>query len=617
MHVIGTAGHVDHGKSTLIQALTGIDPDRLQEEKNRGMTIDLGFAWLKLPSLTEVSIVDVPGHERFIKNMLAGVGGIDLAILVVAADEGVMPQTREHIAILDLLEVERAITVITKSDLVDSDFLPLVEEQILEELSETSLAGSQVIDVSAFKGTNLDKLISAIDSQLESIPARIDLGRPRLPIDRSFSISGFGTVVTGTLIDGSLNIGQELEVVPSGKKVRIRGLESHKKKLSEIGPGVRTAVNLSGVTASELNRGEILTNRGWLQTTRSADIKIRMIQDAPGTLKHNLEVDFHWMSAETKAKVRLLDSAQLDSGEEGWCQVLLDNALPLVKGDFCIIRTSQGTLCGGQIVEIDVKRHKRNDSALITRLESLAAEDSNQVVIQTIENSDGLDTEQISKITSLAESTVSSIVADLKESGKVIGFLSGSSQIILTESNWANLKSRCENYVTAHHSQYPLRKGLPREELRSKLDINNDLFQEIISRLESEGLLTQDGTDIKMNSYSPNLSPEDQNLSENYLIRLNETPNTPPTDITLDTELLTYLSDTDQVVIVGSNIVYSRTAYDQQIDEVLKHIERNGTISVGEARDLLNASRKYVLPLLESMDERRLTRRSGDNRVLN
>ena len=456
MHVIGTAGHVDHGKSTLIQALTGIDPDRLQEEKNRGMTIDLGFAWLKLPSLTEVSIVDVPGHERFIKNMLAGIGGIDLAILVIAADEGVMPQTREHIAILDLLKVERAITVITKSDLVDADFLPLVEEQIIEELSETSLAGSQVINVSAFNGTNLDKLIASIDSHLESIPARIDLGRPRLPIDRSFSISGFGTVVTGTLIDGSLNIGQELEVVPSGKKVRIRGLESHKKKLSEIGPGVRTAVNLSGITASELNRGQILTTRGWLQTTRSADIRVRMIQDAPGTLKHNLEVDFHWMSAETKAKVRLLDSYQLDSGEEGWCQVLLDNALPLVKGDFCIIRTSLGTLCGGQIVEIDVKRHKRNDSALIARLESLGAEDSNQVVIQTIENSDGLEIEQISKITSLAENTVSSIVVDLIESGKAIGFSSGSSQIIVTESNWSNFKSRCENYLTAHHSLNPL-----------------------------------------------------------------------------------------------------------------------------------------------------------------
>ena len=237
MHVIGTAGHVDHGKSTLIEALTGIDPDRLQEEKNRGMTIDLGFAWLKLPSETEISIVDVPGHERFIKNMLAGIGGIDLAILVVAADEGVMPQTREHIAILDLLGVEQSIIVITKSDLVEKDFLPLVEEQIIEELSTTTLEDSEVIHVSAFKGTNLKELISIIDSKLTSTPPRKNLGRPRLPIDRSFSISGFGTVVTGTLIDGSLNVGQELEVVPSGKKVRIRGLESHKKKQTEIQPG--------------------------------------------------------------------------------------------------------------------------------------------------------------------------------------------------------------------------------------------------------------------------------------------------------------------------------------------------------------------------------------------
>jgi selenocysteine-specific elongation factor len=253
---------------------------------------------------------------------------------------------------------------------------------------------------------------------------------------------------------------------------------------------------------------------------------------------------------------------------------------------------------------------------LIARLESLAAEDSSQVIMQTIENSGGLSIEQISKITSLPEDTILSVALNLIESGKTVGFPHGSSQIILADSTWENIKSQCENYLTVHHSQYYLRRGLPREELRSKLNINNELFQGIIAKLEAENLLVQDGTDIRMKTHSPTLSSEDQRLSTNYLDRLNENPNTPPTDIFLDTEILNYLSNNKQVVIVGSGIVYSRIAYDEQINEVLNYMKTRGTISVGEARDLLGASRKYILPFLESMDELRLTRRSGDDRVL-
>ena len=255
MYVIGTAGHVDHGKSALVQALTGIDPDRLREEKERGMTIDLGFAWLQLPSGEEVSIVDVPGHERFIKNMLAGVGGIDLALLVVAADEGVMPQTREHLAILDLLRVNRGIVVVTKSDLVEHDYLELVMEEVREVLAPTTLADAEIVSASAHTRDGLDDLVALLDRMLQETPQRPDRGRPRLPIDRSFSISGFGTVVTGTLIDGTLSTGQEVEVVPGNRRVRIRGLQSHRKAEDRILPGTRTAANVSGINADELGRG--------------------------------------------------------------------------------------------------------------------------------------------------------------------------------------------------------------------------------------------------------------------------------------------------------------------------------------------------------------------------
>jgi selenocysteine-specific elongation factor len=273
MYVIGTAGHVDHGKSTLVQALTGIDPDRLREEKERGMTIELGFAWLTLPSGKEVSIIDVPGHERFIKNMLAGVGGIDLALLVIAANESVMPQTREHLAILDLLRVKKGMAVIAKRDLVDEEMLELVMAEVEDVLKGTTLEGAPMIPVSAVTGEGIPELLSTLDTLLETTETRKDSGRPRLAIDRSFTMSGFGTVVTGTLIDGSLSVGMEAEIVPSGRVARIRGLQSHRQKIETASPGRRLAVNLSGVSHDQIQRGEVLTIPGWLRPTIALDVR--------------------------------------------------------------------------------------------------------------------------------------------------------------------------------------------------------------------------------------------------------------------------------------------------------------------------------------------------------
>ena len=259
MYVVGTAGHVDHGKSTLVEALTGIDPDRLAEEKERGLTIDLGFAWLRLPGGNEVSIVDVPGHERFVNNMLAGVGGIDLALLVVAADESVMPQTREHLAILDLLQIRRGLVAVTKRDLVDDDWLELVVADVEDVVRGTVLDGAPVVTVSATTREGLPQLVSTIEDLLDETPPKRDLGRPRLPIDRAFTISGFGTVVTGTLTDGNLAVGQQLELAVSGRSTRVRGLQSHRSKVEEAVPGVRVAANLTGVQAESISRGEVLT----------------------------------------------------------------------------------------------------------------------------------------------------------------------------------------------------------------------------------------------------------------------------------------------------------------------------------------------------------------------
>ena len=324
MFVLGTAGHIDHGKSVLVHALTGIDPDRLREEKERGMTIDLGFAWLKLPGGREVGIVDVPGHERFVKNMLAGVGGIDLALFIIAANEGVMPQTREHLAILDLLEIQKGIVVITKKDLVDEELLTLVRMEIEELVSNTTLSQAPIVAVSALTGEGLPELVSKIDELLGSVEPRRELGRPRLSIDRVFTIAGSGTVVTGTLIDGSLSVGQEVEIMPAGLKSRLRGLQTHKARIDTATPGSRVAANLVGVTTAQLQRGDVLTRPGWLIPTTMLTVKLHLLPYLHRTLRHSATVSFHTGAVETMAKVRLLEGDGLQPGKSTWAQLLLD-----------------------------------------------------------------------------------------------------------------------------------------------------------------------------------------------------------------------------------------------------------------------------------------------------
>ncbi|MFN0072398.1 MAG: selenocysteine-specific translation elongation factor, partial [Chloroflexota bacterium] len=373
MRVVGTAGHVDHGKSTLIRALTGIDPDRLREEKERGMTIDLGFAWLTLPSGLEISIVDVPGHERFVHNMLAGVGGIDIALLVVAADEGIMPQTREHLDILDLLGISSGVVVVTKMDLVDQEWLDLVVAEIEEGLQDSLLATAPLIPVSSTTGQGLEQLKFTLDTLLARERTRPMTGRPRLPIDRVFTMSGFGTVVTGTLIDGALHVGDELEIVPGGKRTRIRGLQSHRRKVDTVPAGTRVAVNVSGVSTDELARGEVLSAPGALRATRLLDVRLNMVREGPKTLRHNAEVTFHTGSAETIGKVALLDERELAPGEIGLAQIRLQQPVAVAKGDLFVIRllTPALTIGGGVIIEPHPQRHRRFQDQVLEQLQVL------------------------------------------------------------------------------------------------------------------------------------------------------------------------------------------------------------------------------------------------------
>jgi len=323
MSCIGTAGHIDHGKSTLVKALTGIDPDRLAEEKERGMTIDLGFAWLKLPGGREVSIVDVPGHESFIKNMLAGVGGIDAALLVIAADEGIMPQTREHLAILDLLRVQRGIVVLTKADLVDEEWLELVREEVAEYLLPTTLAHAPIVPVSAYTMQGIPDLLAQLEQMLATSQERQNIARPRLPVDRVFTLTGFGTIVTGTLLDGNFKMGQEVEILPQGLKTRIRGLQTHQHKMEIAQPGSRVAINLANVSRTDLSRGDVVALPGQLRPTMLIDAHIQLLADAPRPLTHNTLVDLYSGSQEVPARVRLLDVEELQPGKSAWVQLRL------------------------------------------------------------------------------------------------------------------------------------------------------------------------------------------------------------------------------------------------------------------------------------------------------
>ena len=620
MYVIGTAGHVDHGKSTLVKALTGIDPDRFPEEKAREMTIDLGFAWMALPSGREVSIVDVPGHERFIKNMLAGVGAIDLALLIVAADESVMPQTREHLAILDILQITRGLVVVTKTDLVDEELVELVKAEVEDTLQGTSFEGCPMVGVSAYTGDGLEELKATMDSILDETDARQDLGRPRLPIDRCFTISGFGTVVTGTLIDGTLTVGQEIELAGSGQRARVRGLQSHKTKVDATDPGVRLAVNLSGLSKGEVERGEILTIPGWLKPTYRLDARLRMVKNAPNPLKHNQGVTFHLFTSEASARVRLLDADLLTAGQEGWVQLLLADPLPAVKGDFFVIRSSEDTLGGGQIVDPNPRRrYRRFDDDVIDRLMTLDQGTGGDIIISVAEQWGPCDMTTLSQRTNLSQEEVTERVSQLIGEGHLVSlgeFGGDADAVVYSAQGWGILKSKVASALQLYHTQYPLRHGVPAQEIRSRLNLSQPVYQRALARLVEEQIVVDERQSLRLPDHEITLTPKMEEEASAYLNSLQKDPYSPPSDQRVSPELLGVLIDQGKVVRVTDGVIFDASAYREMTERIVQHLKDQGNITVAEARTMFNTSRKYILPLLEHMDQQQITRRTGDERVL-
>jgi len=629
MRVIGTAGHVDHGKSTLIAALTGTHPDRLKEEQEREMTIELGFGWLTLPDGEEIGIVDVPGHRDFIENMLAGIAGIDAALLVIAADEGIMPQTKEHLAILDLLQIPTGLIALTKTDLApDPEWLALVESDIRTTIAGTIMEDAPIMRVSAKTKTGLDELLSTLTDILQEKPARLDLGRPRLPIDRIFSMSGFGTVVTGTLSDGHLAIGDEVIILPSGRKGRIRGLQTHKKKEETAVPGSRTAVNISGVAIEEIQRGEVVTHPKQYQPTRRVDARLHLLKDISQPLRHNTEVKVFIGATETMATARVLGDEALNPGEEGWLQLELRNPVVAVRGDRYILRRpSPGeTLGGGVIVDHQPKgRHKRFDQKVLKSLASLAAGSPADILMEAAL---ALNAAPVKEVVSRSRLEVAPAAQALDENlgnGQLLQLEDGnltinSDLLIIAAPHWNVIRDKAVQMVAAYHQNFPLKRGIPREELKSRLKLQPRVFNALMKKLSFEAALSDVGGTVSLPGHEIRLDSGQQVKVQGLMRRFADNPYSPPSvkesQAEVGEDVYNALVEQGQLKQLTTDVVFRSEDFEAMVNKVRAFISEHEQMTIADARDLFGSSRKYILALMEHLDATGVTIRDGDFRKL-
>jgi selenocysteine-specific elongation factor len=615
MRVVGTAGHVDHGKSTLVRALTGIDPDRLAEEKAREMTIDLGFAWLKMPNGETVGIVDVPGHRDFIENMLAGIGGIDAVLLVIAADEGVMPQTREHLAILDLLGVQHGLVVLSKTDMVnDPDWLELIEHDVQDVLAGTTLDGAGIVPVSARTGAGIPDLRQRLTDLLADMPPRSDYGSPRLPVDRIFTISGFGTVVTGTLLGGGLRVGEEVELQPAGLRGRIRGLQSYKQTVETAEPGSRVAVNVSGVEKRAVERGSVLTLPGLLQPTTLVDVRFRHLKDAGRPLKHNAEIKFFSGAAESVGYVRLLDCDELAPGQEGWLQIRLETPMALAQNDRFILRypSPSQTIGGGLIVNPHpARRWKRFQAdvleSLATRLAGTPAERVAQAANIPEKRS------VLQKQVGYNNADFDVAVREALEQGLLVEL---PSRELMSRVGWEQIMRRMADEVRAFHKAEPLRLGMSREEFRSRLGLKGATLNAL---LEGQTEIVAENDRLRLADHTIRFTEAQRARADSLLRQMAATPYAPPSfadAAQLAGEDVVYaLIELGDIVQVQDDVVFTRATYEEMVGAIFEMIDHDGSVTASSLRDHFNTTRKYAIGLLEHLDSVGLTRRVGDSRV--
>jgi len=623
-HIIGTAGHVDHGKTALIRRLTGIDTDRLREEKERGISIDLGFAPLRLPDGTVAGVVDVPGHERFIHNMLAGIGGIDLVLLVVDVNEGVMPQTREHLQILKLLRIPRGILVLTKCDLAEPDWLDIVEEEIREEVAGTFLAEAPACRVSSITGEGIPELTAVIQQILTELPPRDEDGPARLPIDRHFTISGFGTVVTGTLLSGRIKVGDLVEVLPPGETVRVREIQVHGKKAEIARAGQRVAVNLAGFERADLERGAVVATPGFFELTSRVDARFTLLEEAARPVKFRDPVHLHLGTARVTAKVVLLDRDKLEPGESVLTQIQLDQPLVAHRQDRFIVRSysPMTTIGGGQIIDPNPPRHRRFRKEVMTALTELESGEL-PFLLQKIQELICARAKELEQVSGLGRERVAGHLDALATAGRARRL--GDQWVTeATAQHWERLLL---DAVTNCHRDQPLLPGIAHATLKGVLPakVAPKTFEELLAKLTADKAVEQRGEHIALPGFSPQPSSEQQLLIERIVeiygksgMQANSRSEmlgglAAPTDAIEG--CLVFLFSRGDLVRLSDEIIVHRDAYVAALAALRDHFAAKPTLTLAEFRDRIGSARKQTQAILEHFDALKYTMRRGDERV--
>jgi len=620
--IVGTAGHVDHGKTCLIKALTGVDTDRLTEEKRRGITIELGFAEMPNNRGLNIGVIDVPGHEKFVKNMLAGIGGIDLVLLVVAADEGIMPQTVEHFEIIKMLKIKRGIVVITKADLVEQEWMEIVKDDVSQKTKGTFLESAPMIEVSVHTGQNIGELKELICDLAEKAESRrVEPKLFRVPIDRVFTIGGFGTVVTGTLIEGAVAVGDEITVYPKGKTAKVRNLQVHGNMVDKAYAGQRTALNLTNIKKEELRRGDVLALKGCLKTTMMLDVKIDMFKDSPRKLISGSRLHLYYGSAEVLCKAVLLDSEQLESGQSGYAQLRLEEEVAVRKGDRFILRfySPIESIGGGVVLNPNPQRRKRFNEDTLAAL-SVSEDGKAEDILEQALLEGSRKTPYYSEIGQLVGMTDSETIEKinlLKQKGIAVCL---SEDIAVHIKYWNEVKEKASDMLLRFHKENPYKQGMFKEEFRKKLGEKlfikqNKPIEILVDRMIADGIIVDNGNIISAAGFRVTYTQEflkNKEKTENeYRAMGVETPETNANEIT------EALVREGRLIRLSYNCFIHADCYNDAFEKLKNFINDNGKITLSEYRDLLSTSRKYAVRLLEYMDQQKVTRLENDARVFN
>lgn len=632
--ILGTAGHIDHGKSSLVKAITGTDPDRLKEEKERGITIDLGFANISYPDGMSVGIVDVPGHERLIKNMLAGAGGIDIVLMVIAADEGIMPQSREHLAICELLKIKSGIIVITKADLVDSEWLEMVIDDVKGFVNGTLLQGAPIIAVSAKTGMNIYALKEAIRKASLNVKPKLTEGLFRLPIDRVFTLKGFGTVVTGTASSGTISVDSLIEILPANIKTKVRGLQSHGRTVERAYAGQRIGVNLQGVERELLKRGDVVVSPDRFTTTNALDAKLEMLKDAP-TLKSRSLVHFYTGTAETIARIIIYDKEEIKAGETCYCQLRLHDPIIALSSDRYIIRrfSPLQTIGGGEILDPHpIKRRKREGISDLITIEKGALRDKIEAKIKMSHLSGCLLSEIEGWIQGDIPEIMSSIERLLKE-GRIVKKTEARGQrqeegyqpsYLFHKTAFAAFKESLISELREYHQENPLKHGMTKEQLKARISAGQADIDRLLDMIPQIEDVVAEGGVFRLKGFKASLSDVDEGIKSKILGFLNKGGFQPPLKEELASllsinekelnDLLRFMTKQSALVRINDSIFITTELFNKMIGLLRDFYSRKKEMSVAEFRDILGTSRKYAVPFLEYLDSNKITLRVGDIR---